>query len=211
MTVNRLPALLTLIALLLPVTRPAVAESDAYFAADPNSFTLSVKNEVLSDMAVFHRAFLSVGTNKFAFVVPKDFRIESVTGRRITLANKSNDCFILVRFLGPQATAHHKPSPQTCRHLLLSDHPGSSIEREFTRLVAGLESWGFEMNWNGRGRAEYKVCALVVPSVSGLWVYELISRPKEYQREFYNFNFLLLTAAASRDGKLEFAPLSDKL
>lgn len=208
MVANRLPLLF---ALLLFAARPAAAESDANFHADPNSFTLSVKNEVLGEQVVYYRAFLSAGTNQMTFVVPREFRIETATGRQLSIGNSSNDCLILVRFLGPQDVEQGGSSLEDCRQLMLKDHPGASIAGEFTRPVAGFDSWGFELDWSTRGRADQKVCAVAVPSPAGLWVFELIAAPKDFQERFYNYNFLLLTTVAGSNGRLEYSPLSDKL
>src|SRR3974377_2149572 len=80
--------------------------------------------------AVF--AYITLGTNKFGFVMPEGFRLETQDPQKVTLAHGDLNCLLTFRVRETESLGKTGPDAANYRELLLKRHPGAAIVDELS-------------------------------------------------------------------------------
>lgn len=192
----------------------SVSAQDSARQESTNSVSLAAKviQEDVSGLPPISRAYLTAGTNQFAFLIPRGFRLDAVAEGRITIEALDNSSFIQLRRLDAMNAAPGvKLSADRCRSLLSQAHPGARVREQFTRTVDGRSGPAFDFEWKNDGGAVQAGRAAFIPTDIGTLEFKLVSTPKQFRAATYKLNNLLLSFCSSKDGKLEVVRLSNKL
>src|ERR1043165_2165611 len=86
-----------------PVEVEAASTTPAKTAKGTNDAAISVafKFEGGPGQIPTTRAYITAGTNKFAFLVPGEFKLASAEPQKVTLMKRDGSCLISVRVVGP--------------------------------------------------------------------------------------------------------------
>jgi hypothetical protein len=171
--------------------------------------------EVVPGLPPITRVITSVGTNKFAFFAPRNFRVDASNPRKISLTSPDDMTFITVRILPPlpkpAGTEKKKSLRETCRDLLLAGHPGGKVLSEFTRTAGDCSGPAFDVQWQIPAGGVQAARVAFIPTVAGLLEFKLSTKPDRFHAATYKFNNVLLSFRVSKNGKLEIVRLSNKL
>ena len=180
-------------------------------AAIPATLQISVENEIVPNLAPVPRAYVTAGTNKFAFLVPGDFRVDANNPALDTVSLISSDftSWLTLRIAGPAPSDGGELESQPYRELLLSQYPGATILDEFSLTAAGRSGPAFNLQKSVGGVMQSMRVAFI-PSDAGVLEFSLLASRDNFPKQQAKFNALLLTFRASVDGKLEIPPVSDK-
>jgi hypothetical protein len=157
-------------------------------------------------------ASVTFGTNKFGFVMPAGFRLETEDAQKVTLVSADVSCLLSFRVFDatPPGTTELDPAPY--RDLLISRHPGGKIIEEFTQAAVSRRGPVFDLRWNAAGTVPRRERVLLIPSDAGVLEFSLVSSLEEFEAGRRAFNALLMTfRAADADGRLNMPVLSDRL
>jgi hypothetical protein len=174
---------------------------DPYAAGTPLQVTLM--QEAGGFEIPFYDAFITVGENKFTFVVPQGFRLKNdpATGR-LVLGNENGDCYLCFTILSSTAEASEM-SADACRACLLKQHPSGKIFQEFSPGVAGHAGRGFDIQW--KATEEITLCErfALVPTVYGTFVFTAISSRNHFSTSKANLGLVTGTFRVGTDGKFK--------
>jgi hypothetical protein len=195
----------------LPAARGYGGELPAQAPVSQTPLQISIANEAPGRQPVF-RAYLTSGTNKFAFLVPGGFVMDANTtaGNAISLINGDYNCWLTVRLLGQSPDVAAAPDPETCRQWLLSRHPGAKILEEFSLTAADRSGPAFNAQWETSGGSLQSARVAFIPSAAGILEFSLLAGADKLPRHIASLNTVLVSFRASVNGKLEVPPLSDK-
>jgi hypothetical protein len=178
-------------------------------AQGPAGTTLPLQVTLLQEPAEFeipfYDALITVGENKFTFVVPQGFRLKSDPGAgKVILGNQEGDCSFTFSILGSSPDASPS-SPAAWRAFLIRMHPEAKVLQEFTTGVAGHSGPAFDIQW--RATEEIYQCERIafVPSAYGTLVFSATSGRNAFPQTQGNFGLITGTFRASTDGK--FRPI----
>ncbi|HWY77953.1 MAG TPA: hypothetical protein VN281_20225 [Verrucomicrobiae bacterium] len=162
-----------------------------------------IQKEDLHFAEDIYRALVTMGTNKFAFFLPEEFRLDNnpLEGS-IKLINREGNCRIVFSIVGP-APESGVLDTETYRTLVLEQHPGAKIVQEFGRGVDGRIGPGFDMQWRGPGATMQSARALFVPSPFGVLKFLAVSTPGNEKLMQDSFGRIIGTFWISKDGKFE--------
>ena len=154
------------------------------------------------------RAYLTSGTNKFAFLVPADFRADASLPNKVVLNSPDYGCFISVRFIaaGPSETGAVRL--ESWRNQVLSEFPSAPISSEFSINAANHSGPAYELRWTNPGGTDESACAVFIPFVAGVLEFTLLTHSDKYPDGKYFFHALLLSLQCNESGKFEILPLS---
>src|ERR1051325_3321362 len=104
--------LVDLVKIILFVTLPAGdasaagqadAAADKMIGNDTNQPPMSVEFKLQGGPGQIPttRAYITAGTNKFAFLVPDEFKLASAEPQKVTLMKRDGTCLVSVRVVGP--------------------------------------------------------------------------------------------------------------
>lgn len=202
---------------LLAQSAPPSWQADTPAAqADTNSpaaLATRIKAEEIVGSQPIARAYVTCGTNQFAFAVPPGYQADASNPRRITVT--SADLSITVTFnLAEQGTgASSEDSADTCREAVLGRYRGAKILSEFSKRAAGHDGPAFDLTWTNPGGSEEAIRLAFVPSRAGVMEFTAKSSPDKFDQSRYALNFLMLSFRSNEHGKLEneIRPFSNKM
>ncbi len=156
-------------------------------------------------------AYVSFGTNKFGFVMPAGFRLETKDDQKVTLVSPDVSCLLSFRVLESLPPGTTELDPANYRDLLLSRHPGGKILEEFSQAAVSRRGPVFDLRWNAAGTVPRRERVLLIPSDAGVLEFSLVSSLESFEAGRQGFNSLLMTfRAADADGRLNMPVLSDR-
>jgi len=181
-------------------------------ASNTPPLRVEVRHEGGPGISAANRAYVTAGTNTFAFQMPAGFRLETADPQKVSLVSADFNCLLTWRILGPVPPESPDLDPASCRALLLERHPGGKIVEEFPLPALGRRGPAFELRWNASGGAPRYERVVFIPALAGVLEFSLVSSPEKFKAAQPEFDLLLLSFRASdAKGKLVVPMLSDKL
>jgi hypothetical protein len=174
------------------------------------AFRASLKSEEVvggTKAKPVQRAYLTSGTNKFAFLVPADFRVDASFPNKVVLNSPDYGCFISVRFIaaGPPETG--AVPIESWRNQALSEFPNATLSNQFSINAANHSGPAYELQWTNPGGTDESACAAFVPFAAGVLEFSLLTHSNKYPDGKYFFHSLLLSLQCNESGKFEILPL----
>jgi hypothetical protein len=192
---------------------PAGAAEPAWSCAtNAPPLRVEVRHEGGPGLSAANRAYVTAGTNKFAFQLPDGFRLETADPQKVTLVSADYNSLLTWRILGPVPSETPELASAACRELLMERHPGGKIIEEFTLPSLGGRGPAFDVRWNATGGGPRDERIVFIPALAGVLEFSLVSSPEKFKTAQPELDTLLLTMRASdANGKLVVPVLSDKL
>lgn len=175
------------------------------------SVTVALKSEGGPGLVTTTRAYITVGTNKFAFIVPDEFKMAGCDAQKVTLMKGDGSCLINVRVIGSKPPSDKPFDCAAARGLVTEEHKDASIVSEFAMFAGGVGGPAFEINW-GIGALSRVSRVGFIPLRAGIVEFSVDSSAKNLGPSLGDFNYVLLTFRASdENGKLAATPISDQI
>lgn len=189
--------------------------NDSGDATNRVALVTTLTAEKVRDLPPITRAYLTAGTNKFSFLIPRGFRLDAASDDKIVMTAKDLGTFIELRRFDaleftPNST-NRSAASKVYRKLLLQEHAEARIRSEFSRTAADRRGLGYDFDWHLTGSVVQSARAVFIPTDAGIFQFKLVTKPKNFRAATYKLNNLLLSFCASKDGQLDVAHLSSKL
>lgn len=157
------------------------------------------------------RAYVVAGTNKFAFLIPAGFKLETLNDRLVALATRDYSCQITFRLAGP-LPSEGELDTNTYSATLIEEHPGAKVINSFAAFADSRSGPAFEVELPGAVGSWRRAEFAFIPSRAGVLEFGLICSPEKFERGRQQLSTVMLTFRASdAQGQLHIAPLSDRL
>jgi len=157
-------------------------------------------------------AYVTFGTNKFGFVMPDGFRLETEERQKVTLVSADFNCLLTFRVLETEPTGDTELDVTHHRQLLLSRHPGGKIMDEFSLTAVNRRGPAFDLRWCAAGAVPRRELVLFIASDLGVLEFSLVSSFEKFDAGRAAFSSFLLTfRVPQQDGRLIMPVLSDRL
>lgn len=157
------------------------------------------------------RAYITAGTNKFAFLVPGEFKLTGSDAQKLILMKGDGSCLISVRVIGLTATSEKPFDSAAAQELIHVEHPDATITTEFGMSAANRSGPAFEILW-GAGALARASRVGFIPIRTSVIEFSVDASPNNLGPSLGDLNYVVLTFRASdENGKLEATPLSENL
>jgi hypothetical protein len=158
------------------------------------------------------RAFVTFGTNQFAFIVPAGFKMEPWNDGRVGLVTTDFSCQIIFRVVGPLPTDGKELDPDVYGRLVLADHPGASLIRTFSAIADSRRGPAYELESDGPAGILRREQIAFIPSRSLVLEFRLVANREKFDKARQQLSTMMLTFRGSDEkGELHVSPMSDKL
>lgn len=154
----------------------------------PLPLQVSVRNEAIIGLQQIHRAYVSVGTNMFAFAVPDDFHVDSSNPSKVVLVQADYNCFLAMRVISP--APERESQPDFYRGLVLEEYPSAKIVAEFAQAAGPYNGPVYDLQWTNASRVQQSARVLFIPSRVGTIEMILLSRSEKFSDSKRFFDFL---------------------
>jgi hypothetical protein len=177
---------------------------------NPPLVLVKVLSEGGPDIAA-QRAYVSAGTNKFAFLVPSGFRLDSSQDNCTVMHSEDYSSTLTLRMVDPLLISGQELGPALGTKLILREHPNAAFLQNFSLSAANRAGPALDFHWLELGALKYGR-AVFIPWKDYVLEFALATDTDQFVANQRLLNTLLLTfRAADAAGRLEIAPLSDKL
>jgi hypothetical protein len=202
----------TILPFWLPAGPAGAADLPWGCASNLPPLRVEVRHEGGPGLSAANRAYVTAGTNKFAFQVPVGFRLDTADPQSVTLVSADYNSLLNWRILGPLPAETPELAVASCRELLLERRSGGKILEEFTLAALGQRGPAFDLHWNAKGGTLRRERVAFIPALAGVLEFSLVASPAQFKAALPEFDLLLLSFRASdANGKLVVPMLSDKL
>ncbi|MGO8676945.1 MAG: hypothetical protein ACLQVX_13865 [Limisphaerales bacterium] len=193
------------------VFRAGAADLEAVSPAAPLLLRAEVRTDNEAGSVTARRAFVTAGTNRFAFSVPEGFRLEPSNPDWVSFISADYHSVLTFRIAAPGAPCGQELEAAVWREAVLAQHPGAKILQQFTLRAANRAGPAFDAVWSAPGGLQRNQRVAFIPARAGTLEFSLVSTPDAFQKAQYDLNFVLLTFRASdAQGKLDLPRFSDK-
>jgi hypothetical protein len=155
-------------------------------------------------------AYVNFGTNKFGFVMPAGYHLETQDSQKVTLVSADVCSLLTFRVFEPLPPGVTELDPVPYRSLLLDRRHGGRILEEFSLVAASRRGPAFDLSWNAPGPVARCERVLLIPSDAGVLEFSLVSSQEQFEAGRRGFEALLRTfRAAGEDGRLAMPVMSN--
>jgi hypothetical protein len=160
--------------------------------------------ETVGDHQIF-RAFLHVGTNEVAFIVPTGFQMDASNPQKIVISDNDGRCFMTVRV--DSAAPESEGQEAYFRGLALQRFPGAKITDETTEAAANHSGPSFTLQWVSAGGAVQSASISFILTPAGVLEFSTMSRTADFNDARLYLRILLSSVQTNESGKLVIVPL----
>ena len=188
------------------------AGGPANLATNRPAYVTKVKHVEGRDLMPADYVYVNFGTNKFGFVMPAGYRLETEDSQKVTLVSADFSCLLIFRVFEPLSQGATELDPAAYRSLLLNRRRGGKILEEFSLAAASRRGPAFDLRWDAPGPVERRERVLLIPSDAGVLEISLVSSLEKFEAGRRGFDTLLRTfRTAGADGRLAMPVMSNRL
>lgn len=158
------------------------------------------------------RAYLRVGTNRFAFLIPAGVKLEPWGSSKVALVARDYGFQITVgttTFAAPQGS---ELNPETCSAWVLQEQPQARILSVRSASADSRAGLSYELGLMGPSGVVLRGEIAFVPCRAGVMEFSLVCSPERFQAARTKLSTVMLTFRGSDEhGQLHVSPISDKL
>jgi hypothetical protein len=201
----------TVLGTFLPARRAAATDPAGNWATNPPPLKVEVKFMGGPGLVPVNRAFVTCGTNKFTFLMPEGFRLDTSDRQKVTLVSTDYNCLLTWRVQGPMSPEGTAFDHALYRNVLLSRHPGGKILEEFSLGALGRYGPAFDLRWGTSGGLARRERIMFIESLAGVVEFSLVSSLEKFEAGKQAFDAWRLSFRASdANGKLVVPMMSNK-
>lgn len=115
------------------------------------AFSLKAVREGPEAFGPIQRAYVTLGTNRAAFLIPRGYEVHTDLQRwRVTFTAQEGRATVAVQFYSPPQTAQGQAAspatkrelkPESCLPIILQRHPNAKVTEQFTATASGVAVW----------------------------------------------------------------------
>jgi len=156
-----------------------------------------------------HRAYFTIGTNHYAFMVPSGFQMNASDPEKIVLSDADYTCFISIRNAG-RLPAEAQDSPENYfRNLATVRFPNGTISDEISEFAANHGGPGFDLQWTNSSGAAQAARIAFIPTATSVLEFSVLCTSNKFNDGQLYLKVLLASFRSDEGGKLEINHLPD--
>jgi hypothetical protein len=168
-------------------------------AANCLNLQVRMQNEAVICDEQIRRVYVTANTNTFAFILPRDFRLDASSGKKIVLSETDN-CYLVMRIIAPLGKDSSAPS---FREMVLKEHPGATILEEFSHTAAGRSGPAFDLQSTNSSQVVQCARIVFIPSPVGTVEISLRSDKDKFAVSNHALNRVLWSFCTDEDGPIK--------
>jgi len=179
-----------------------VAESQAS-ATNALALKVDVRRNVEGSFLAYRYAFLTSGQDKFTFLVPETYRVDTSDPAKIKLASQDFSCLIVMG-LGGGLPLGVKMEADVLRARVLTNYTDVTIRSEPTVCANGQSAPAVDFTWKTDSGLTRVTRTMFIPTTGGLMEFTLTASPETFDSGLRELNLIMLTFRSGVDGKFDY-------
>lgn len=180
-------------------------EAKAPEPAGTNQLTLTVdvRQNIEGTFVPYRYAFVTAGPEKYTFLVPETYRVDTSDPAKLKLASADYSVMITLGLVGDLAVGT-KLDAASLQARVLAKYAEVAINAEQTSGANGQTVPALDFTWKAPGDVTRKSRTTYVPVAGGLMEFTLTASPDKFEASLTELNLVLLTFRTSSNGKFDY-------
>lgn len=178
---------------------------------DPTSTTtnapamsVDVRRGVAGSDLPYRYAFISLGGEKYTFLVPEGYRVDTSDPLKVKLASADFSCLIILGLSPNPISSGGKVDAETLQAYILAKHPNAIIKSSQTICANGQTTPALEYNWKSDSEIARTSRTGFISTTSGLMEFSVTTSPEQFEAGLSQFNLVALTFRTGANGKFDY-------
>lgn len=156
-----------------------------------------------SDMP-YRYAFISVGKEKYTFLVPEGYRVDTSDPLKVKLASPDYSSLITLGLSSRSTGATTKMDAETLQAHVLAHHPNATIKSGQTVCVNGETAPALDYIWKTESGITRAARTAFISTSSGLLEFTINTSPDQFEPGLAQLNLIALTFRTGSNGKFDY-------
>lgn len=163
---------------------------------------VDVRRNVEGTYIPYRFAFITAGAEKFTFLIPESYRVDTTDPAKVKLASADFSVMIIVGMNG--GSVGTKLESAALRARVQANYPDAVINTEQTIGANGQTAPAIDFTWKADTGVTRKSRTAYIPSTVGLIEFTLTASPEKFEASVSELNLVLLTFRSGKDGKFDY-------
>jgi len=189
----------------IPVTglsQTATEEPAAVTNTPP--IAVDVRRGVAGSDMPYRYAFISVGKEKYTFLVPEGYRVDTSDPLKVKLASPDYSCLITLGFSANSGGAGAKMDAEALQAHVLAKHANATIKSGQTVCANGGTAPALDYVWKTESGITRAARTAFFSTSSGLMEFTISASPDQFEAGLAQLNLIALTFRTGSNGKFDY-------
>lgn len=164
---------------------------------------VDVRRNVEGTHMPYRFAFVTAGTEKFTFLIPEDYRVDTSDPSKVKLASADYSVMIVVGVSGGMP-AGTKMTAEALQARVLSSYPETVIKRDLTVAANEQSAPALDFTWKAQTGITRMTRTTFIPTTAGLMEFTLTASPDKFEASLRELNLVMLTFRSGVNGKFDY-------
>lgn len=189
--------------LLPPAQGQAVQDESVAETNSIPSMKTDVRRDVPGTYMPYRYAFVTVGQEKYTFLVPEGYRVDNSDSAKLKLASPDFSSLIIVGMAANAPTGVNRDGESLQAHVL-TIHPDATIKSVQTICANSQSAPAVDYIWKTDSGIKRVSRTSYISTTSGLMEFTLTSSSEQFDAGLNQLNLITLTFRTGSDGKFDY-------
>ena len=167
------------------------------------AFSVDVRRNIEGTYVPYRYAFVTCGSEKYTFLVPESYRVDTSDPAKVKLASADFSGMITLG-LARDVVPGTKMDAEALQVRVLASYPEATINSQQTTCANGQAVPTLDYSWKSHTGVIRKSRTTYVPVAGGLMEFTLSASPDKFESGLAELNLVLMTFRTSSTGKFDY-------
>lgn len=194
----------------LVVAMPLVGSGQEATPAEPTAITntpplaVDIRRGVAGTEVPYRYAFVSVGKEKYTFLVPEGYRVDTSDPLKVKLASPDYASLITLGFSATSSGPDAKMEAEALQAIVLARYPNATIKSGQTVCANNQTAPALDYVWKTEGGITRAARTAFFSTTSGLLEFTISTSPDQFESGLSQLNLIALTFRTGSNGKFDY-------
>lgn len=179
-------------------------ETEALTATNLPALSVNVRRDVADTYVPYRYAFVSAGQEKYTFLVPEGYRVDTSNPTKIKLASPDFSSLITLAIGTSGLPAGAKMESEALQTYIFARHPKVTVKGTPAVGANGESAAALDYVWQTDEGIKRSARTAFIPTTSGLMEFTLSASPDQFDAALGQLNLIMLTFRTGTNGKFEY-------
>ncbi len=180
------------------------ATEDPTAATNTPPIAVDVRRGVAGSDIPYRYAFISIGKEKYTFLVPEGYRLDTSDPLKIKLASPDYSSLIILGFSPNSGNASAKMDAEALQAHVLAQHADATIKSGQTVCANGETAPALDYVWKTESGITRAARTAFFSTSSGLMEFTISTSPDQFDAGLAQLNLIALTFRTGSNGKFDY-------
>lgn len=168
------------------------------------AMAVDVRRSIAGSDIPYRYAFISVGPEKYTFLIPEGYRVDTSDPLKVKLASPDYASLITLGFSSTSSGAEAKMEAEALQAIVLARYPNATIKSGQTVCANNQTAPALDYVWKTEGGITRAARTAFFSTSSGLMEFTISTSPDQFESGLSQLNLIALTFRTGSNGKFDY-------